>query len=540
MKLFHHLSARVQLAIARVPTNRLRWLLIGVIGVWATVHIGWFPEASQLDRNSYDQMVKRRWVAPAADPSIIIVDIDERSLEKMKDDFGRWPWPRETLASVLDWLRAQQAQAVVFDILFADPDTINPASDAAFVQSVQASNNTFFPILRLNPDNDAISVVRTDQLPGFATPIRPSPSVAPTLAVVPPMFEAIVSSGRMGYHNIYADEDGVNRHYHLWQDKGDWRLWSLPARLAQTQQWPLPERAEQLIQYTRTKDAYTRVSFEEIWQLSQTRAGQQRDPRFNKAIVIIGSTATSLFDVKVTPVHITHPGVMVLANVIDNLKNQRFLTEVPMVWQLTITWVMLLLMGVATYFLRQEHMTSAALAAPSLLVGVGYLSLNSGMNIYVDLVSSASHAVVFFTVWTAYLIWRVWFFSDAEHLAKAYVNTPATKTHEAFAVFELRPKAMNLQRVLDVLPKGMQVSRVLQLEAMGKPKREQHGLIYVLARHTQADVLQEQFHVLQRNLTNGLVFAHISTVRPASDSQANDWQNLWADVVQAKQKGNQA
>ena len=88
------------MALARVRSSRLRWVLIGLIGLWATAHIGWFPEASQLDRNSYDQMVKRRLVTPPADPSIIIVDIDERSLEKMKDEFGRWPWPRETLASV--------------------------------------------------------------------------------------------------------------------------------------------------------------------------------------------------------------------------------------------------------------------------------------------------------------------------------------------------------------------------------------------------------------------------------------------------------
>ena len=481
------------LALARVRSNRLRWILIGLIALWATVHIGWFPEASQLDRNSYDQMVKRRLVTPPPDPSIIIVDIDERSLEKMKDEFGRWPWPRETLASVLDWLRAQQTRVVVFDILFADPDTINPSSDAAFVQSVQASDNTFFPILRLNPDNDAISQVRTHQLPGFATALPGAAAQGPTVAVVPPMFEAIVASGRMGYHNIYADEDGVNRHYQLWQDKDNWRLWSLPARLAQTQQWPLPERAQQLIQYAHTKDAYTRVSFEEIWQLSQTRAGQQRDPRFDNAIVIIGATATSLFDIKVTPLHITHPGVMVLANVIDNLKNQRFLIEVPMAWQLIITWVMLLLMGWSTFYLHQAQMTAAALAVPSLLVGVGYLSLNSGMNIYIDLVSSASHAVIFFTAWTFYLGWRVKFFADPQQQAAATAHLREYQRHEAFAIFEFKGKAMDLSQVFDALPADMSTVCVMQMEALGQPKKNAQGLVYVLARHADAHALPAQF-----------------------------------------------
>jgi len=526
------------LALARVRSNRLRWILIGLIALWATVHIGWFPEASQLDRNSYDQMVKRRLVTPPADPSIIIVDIDERSLEKMKDEFGRWPWPRETLASVLDWLRAQQARAVVFDILFADPDTINPSSDAAFVQSVQASDNTFFPILRLNPDNDAISQVRTHQLPGFATPLSGASAQGPTLAVVPPMFEAIVASGRMGYHNIYADEDGVNRHYQLWQDKDNWRLWSLPARLAQTQQWPLPERAQQLIQYARTKDAYTRVSFEEIWQLSQTRAGQQRDPRFDNAIVIIGATATSLFDIKVTPLHITHPGVMVLANVIDNLKNQRFLREVPMSWQLIITWVILLLMGWSTFYLHQDQMTAAALAAPSLLVGVGYLSLNSGMNVYIDLVTSASHAVIFFTVWTFYLGWRVKFFADPQQQAKAVTHLRKRERQEAFAVFEFKGKAMDLSRVFDALPADMSTACVLQMEAMGQPKKNPQSLVYVLARHGDENTLSAQFKTLQQSFKGNLSFAYISPVRAAQTKKADALKSLWADVVQAKQKGS--
>jgi len=526
------------LALARVRSSRLRWVLIGLIGLWATVHIGWFPEASQLDRNSYDQMVKRRLVTPPADPSIIIVDIDERSLEKMKDEFGRWPWPRETLASVLDWLRAQQARAVVFDILFADPDTINPSSDAAFVQSVQASDNTFFPILRLNPDNDAISQVRTHQLPGFATPLPGSSTQGPTLAVVPPMFETIVASGRMGYHNIYADEDGVNRHYQLWQDKDNWRLWSLPARLAQTQQWPLPERAQQLIQYAHTKDAYTRVSFEEIWQLSQTRAGQQRDPRFDNAIVIIGATATSLFDIKVTPLHITHPGVMVLANVIDNLKNQRFLIEVPIAWQLAITWLILLLMGWSTFYLHQAQMTAAALAAPSLLVGVGYLSLNSGLNIYIDLVSSASHAVIFFTAWTFYLGWRVKFFADPQQQAQAIAHLRDRQQHEAFAVFEFKGSAMDLSQVFDALPADMSTACVLQMEALGQPKKNPQGLVYVLARHGDENTLPAQFKALQQSLKGHLSFAFISPVRAAQAQNADALQTLWADVVQAKQKGS--
>jgi hypothetical protein len=283
------------------------------------------------------------------------------------------------------------------------------------------------------------------------------------------------------------------------------------------------------------------VSFEEIWQLSQTRAGQQRDPRFDNAIVIIGATATSLFDIKVTPLHITHPGVMVLANVIDNLKNQRFLIEVPMAWQLVITWLILLLMGWSTFYLHQDQMTAAALAAPSLLVGVGYLSLNSGMNVYIDLVTSASHAVIFFTAWTFYLGWRVKFFADPQQQAKATAHLRERQSHEAFAVFEFKGKPIHLSQVFDALPADMSTACVLQMEALGQPKKNAQGLVYVLARHSDEANLTAQFNTLQQSLKTRLAFAYISPVRttPLQNADAEvALSTLWADVVQAKQKGS--
>ncbi|MFM8575971.1 MAG: CHASE2 domain-containing protein, partial [Limnohabitans sp.] len=312
--------------LSRQSLPRVRWSLIGGLGFWSAVHILWLPEGPAFDRNSYDQMVKRRLLTPSPDSKMVIVDIDERSLDELKQEFGRWPWPRETLASVLEWVNRQGAQAVVFDILFADADMLNPASDAAFVQTVQASDNTYFPVLRLNPENDHLSEILAHQLPGFTSQAKTEAlSSSPRLAVVPPVFEALIQSRRLGYHNISADDDGVNRFYQLWEEKDGWRLWSLPARLAMDLKWPLPEQPKVLIQYTQHKDAFKSVSFSEIWKLSQTSAGQKPYPMFKDAVVVIGATATSLFDVKVTPLATTHPGVMILANVIDNLKNQRFL-----------------------------------------------------------------------------------------------------------------------------------------------------------------------------------------------------------------------
>ena len=66
----------------------------------------------------YDRLLA---AAPLRAPSgrIALVEVDERSLAEA----GRWPWPRDRIADLLDRVRALGAAAVGLDILFAEPDT---------------------------------------------------------------------------------------------------------------------------------------------------------------------------------------------------------------------------------------------------------------------------------------------------------------------------------------------------------------------------------------------------------------------------------
>ena len=53
---------------------------------------------------------------------VTIVDIDEKSLTK----FGQWPWPRTRIADMIVNLSRLGAVAIAFDIVFAEPDRLNP------------------------------------------------------------------------------------------------------------------------------------------------------------------------------------------------------------------------------------------------------------------------------------------------------------------------------------------------------------------------------------------------------------------------------
>ncbi len=67
--------------------------------------------------------LQRLWPRQADETlPVRIIDIDEASLKKI----GQWPWPRKTLADLVDKLSDLGASAIVFDIVFPEPDRVSP------------------------------------------------------------------------------------------------------------------------------------------------------------------------------------------------------------------------------------------------------------------------------------------------------------------------------------------------------------------------------------------------------------------------------
>ncbi len=80
---------------------------------------------------------------------VTIVDIDEKSLAKL----GQWPWPRTRLADLITNLTALGAAVIAFDIVFAEPDRLNPGAAA---ETMRYLDETTRNKLRELPSNDQI------------------------------------------------------------------------------------------------------------------------------------------------------------------------------------------------------------------------------------------------------------------------------------------------------------------------------------------------------------------------------------------------
>jgi adenylate cyclase len=80
---------------------------------------------------------------------VTVVDIDEKSLAKL----GQWPWPRTRIADLIANLTKLGAVVIAFDIVFAEPDRLNPDAAADTIRNLDEETRSK---LRALPSNDQI------------------------------------------------------------------------------------------------------------------------------------------------------------------------------------------------------------------------------------------------------------------------------------------------------------------------------------------------------------------------------------------------
>lgn len=283
----------------------------------------------------FDTLIALRPSVPTPDPKIVIVDIDEGSLAQVGKTHGRWPWPNEVFADVLYALEKHQVKQVAFDIMFSDADVLRPQSEKKFNAAVSDIGKRLpihFPMVRLNPINDAKSQIPTGALPG-ARSVADSGKPTSTIAVILPQVPAALDQGRLAFLNVYPDRDNVIRQYPMGLAHDGWAFDSYATSIARSARNDVSAAAPLANQ---THDAAAQAkAFWLNWRgpafsyryvsIKDLLPGASENPALIEllrgATVIIGATAPALQDLKSTPVGAPYPGVEILATAIDNVKN---------------------------------------------------------------------------------------------------------------------------------------------------------------------------------------------------------------------------
>jgi adenylate cyclase len=358
-----------------------------------------------MELKALDLRMVSRGVTPAGSETVIVA-IDEKSLSEL----GRWPWPRSILAKLVDVLKGYGAKAVGFDIVFAEPDTnssLNTVTelsnevknagirdarisglldekkkladtDAAFARSIEKAKNVtlgyFFHITskevghlteqQIAAGEEGIANSRFQMIRGPKDHDQ-SPLIT-AFAAQPSLRQLTDVSENSGYFNAFPDSDGTIRWSPLVIQFRDCYYTSLAlSLLVQYLEWPMvvlnmaefgvesirldklriptDESGRLLINYLGPIRTFPHYAISEVLQ------GRLPAETFKGKIVLVGATATGIYDMRITPFSPVYPGVEIHATVIDNILHRNFLIHSGWTKFLDICTIILvgLIMGLA-------------------------------------------------------------------------------------------------------------------------------------------------------------------------------------------------
>jgi len=324
-------------------------LLIAVLGLALQLLE---PQAVLALRHAVFDQFQRWQPRLAAATPVRVVDIDEESLARL----GQWPWPRTRLAELLQRLDGAGVAAVGFDVLFAEADRTSPAAMSALWQVPAALRNSLAAL----PDHDAAFATALAQAPaalGFvavergalprdvAWPFRFVLSGAPQLddlfdfdAAVMPLPALAQAAAGLGAISFVPDPDGVVRRVPMVFRLGEAVVPALVAEVLRLEQGArnytllgegqkgqgglaglrvgarqvaTNERGEVWVHYARPDAA----RYLPAWRVL---AGEV-DEDLRGRLVLVGSSAQGLMDLRFNPVSGPMPGVEAHAQVLEQI-----------------------------------------------------------------------------------------------------------------------------------------------------------------------------------------------------------------------------
>jgi len=361
-----------------------------------------YPFLNQLENWTYDARLNYKRLN-TIDDRIVIVDIDESSLALE----GRWPWSRDKLAAIVNNLfEVYQADVVGFDIVFAEKDESSGLKEFEFLASTELKDDPLFhkALDNIRPSLEydqmfAKALKDRNVVMGYYFKSNVSENEIAQSGLLPPAvtklnkqlsarlpinkalgyggnLKILQSSARSGgfFDNPFVDSDGVFRRVPLIQIHQDQVYASLA--LSTTQAYLKNSDIKLNVVNNGTKnDQYFALESVHINEFSipvdgkgavyvpfrglsysfpyisaQKILNKKIDPDSLKGkIVLVGTTAPGLLDLRSTPVQSVYPGVEIHANIISGILDQR-INHSP-AWTIGYEFIILILIAATMAFL---------------------------------------------------------------------------------------------------------------------------------------------------------------------------------------------
>jgi len=347
-------------------------LSLTILAIFLSHSVGLLPLTiiNQLENIAYDLRLNFTLIN-SIDENIVIVDIDEKSLKEI----GRWPWSRDIIAELVTSLFTQyKIKTLGFDFLFAEPDNSSGINilEQLSVGSLRENKDYQAQYQALKPSLDYDRIFSTSFngrhiVLGYIFSPYDSEDIGllpkPISKLGPALKGKIEFDVAKGYSanlsilqrsastagffdNTRVDIDGVFRRFPLIREYDDHLYESFSLAVARSAlDFPTitfnittnkendytAVEALQLGDLTILVDEHLAVfipyrgeegSFEYISATDIINKRVDANHLIDK-IILIGTTAPGIFDLRSTPVQNGYPGVEIHANIISGILEQR-------------------------------------------------------------------------------------------------------------------------------------------------------------------------------------------------------------------------
>lgn len=336
----------------RIWTHFFTALLSSFIMLFLYMHI---PEGFQsLDNRLRDLMFNIRGEIPTTG-KVVIADIDEKSLKAL----GQWPWNRKDMAQIIYNLAALEASVIGLDMVFAEEDK---QSDSYILK------NRHWEVKNLKEpeDYDAILgyyIENTPTVTGYvfnmneATPeIVDRPNITANIQFEANKRDAIIeplgivlnvpkiqdNAYSAGFFNNFSDTDGIIRRVPILMKEDGFYYTSLAFEMYRIYKQisnvrfvydeesfagvdmngtyiPTDKYGRFFVNFRGPAKTFEYISIVDIYN------GTVDPAKIKDKIVLIGTSAIGLLDIRTTAFDVAYPGVEVHANVIDNMLAEDFI-----------------------------------------------------------------------------------------------------------------------------------------------------------------------------------------------------------------------
>lgn len=318
------------------------------------------PTAQKLERLSLDYRYNNYMPQRTPSKEIVFIDIDDQSLTSLNERLGRWPWSREVISNVLEYIEQGSPKVILLDILFSENDRNNPDKDLHLARTVSNYKNISFALSFENFEGS-----KADRLPASHIPFsvniknyneKPNKYYLSFTKPFSPLWENL---SHVHVVNATKDSDGLFRFTPLFFEYNSEIFPSLTLkaissfidnpqfhldnqRLVITSNQnikfkiPLDSKYRFQFHFYPDRKSFQTISFDKVYQNSlDLLQGQIQDPEkfekelknnFENKVVIIGGSAAGLQDLKVTPIDKDYPGALLHGVAISNILQNNHLT----------------------------------------------------------------------------------------------------------------------------------------------------------------------------------------------------------------------